>query len=76
MEQLLEYSLDLIEVEGKGDFACPCCGILISPDDETENVYTVLEAKVSNNVLENLMIRCNTCGIKIVLNGFPLLMIE
>jgi len=22
MEQLLEYSLDLIKVEGKGDFAC------------------------------------------------------
>jgi hypothetical protein len=36
MKQLLEYDLDLIKLEGKGDFTCPCCGILISPNDETE----------------------------------------
>jgi len=73
MKQILEHNLDLIAIEGKGDFLCPCCGILISPDDETEEVYSVLEAKVRDNVLENLVIRCNTCGSKIVLTGFSLL---
>ncbi len=73
MKQLLVYDLDLIKLEGKGDFVCPCCGILISPDDETEEVYSVLEAKVRDNVLENLMIRCNRCGSKIVLTGFSMM---
>jgi uncharacterized protein with PIN domain len=76
MKQLLEYDLDLIKLEGKGDFACPCCGILISPNDETEEVYSVLEAKVNDNILENLKIRCNKCESEIVLFGFPLLDIE
>ena len=73
MKQLLVYDLDLIKLEGKGDFVCPCCGVLISPDDETEEVYSVLEAKVRDNVLENLMIRCNRCGSKIVLTGFSMM---
>jgi len=73
VKQLLVYDLDLIKLEGKGDFVCPCCGILISPDDETEEVYSVLEAKVKDNVLENLMIRCNRCGSKIVLTGFSMM---
>jgi len=73
VKQLLVYDLDLIKLEGKGDFVCPCCGILISPDDETEEVYSVLEAKVRDNVLENLMIRCNRCGSKIVLTGFSMI---
>ena len=73
MKQLLVYDLDLIKLDGKGDFVCPCCGVLISPDDETEEVYSVLEAKVRDNVLENLMIRCNRCGSKIVLTGFSMM---
>jgi len=73
VKQLLVYDLDLIKLEGQGDFVCPCCGILISPDDETEEVYSVLEAKVRDNVLENLMIRCNRCGSKIVLTGFSMM---
>lgn len=76
MELLLEQSLDLTKLESKGDFNCPCCEILISPDDETKEVYSVLEAKVSDNVLETLMIQCNNCGIKIVLTGFSLLETE
>lgn len=76
MKSLLKYNLDLIKLEGNGDFACPFCGTLISPDDETEEVYSVLEAKVRANVLENLMIRCNKCSNKIVLNGFSLLDLE
>jgi hypothetical protein len=73
MKQLSVYNLDLTRLEGKGDFTCPCCGCLISPDDETEEVYSVLEAKVSDNLLEDLTVRCNRCGSKIVLTGFSIL---
>ena len=71
--QVLTHKIDLIALEGKGDFLCPCCGAKISPDDETEEVYSVLEAKVRNEVLENLLIRCNNCSNKILLTGFSIL---
>ena len=70
MKQLLVYSIDLLKLNGKGDFSCPCCGIKISPDDETEEVYCILEPKVRNDVLENLLIRCNNCSNKILITGF------
>jgi hypothetical protein len=71
--QYLVHEIDLIELDGEGDFLCPCCGAKISPDDETEEVYSVLEAKVRDNTLESLLIRCNTCLNKILLTGFSAL---
>jgi len=35
MNQVLVHKIDLLELESKGDFLCPCCGATISPDDET-----------------------------------------
>jgi len=70
MKQVLVHEIDLIELDGKGDFVCPCCGAKISPNDETEEVYSLLEPKVRNNVLESLLIRCNRCSNKILLTGF------
>jgi DNA-directed RNA polymerase subunit RPC12/RpoP len=73
MKQVLVHKINLIELEGKGDFLCPCCGAKISPNDETEEVYTILEPKVRNNILESLLIRCNHCSNKILLTGFSAL---
>jgi hypothetical protein len=73
MKQLLVYNVDLIKMKGNGNFLCPCCGVMISPDDETEEIYSILEAKVRNNTLENLLIRCNNCSNKILLSGFSIL---
>jgi len=70
MKQVLVHKIDLLELEGKGDFLCPYCGSTISPDDETEDVYSVLEAKVRNDRLENVLIQCNNCSNKILLTGF------
>ena len=70
MKQVLVYTIDLAKLEGEGDFLCPKCGTLISPDDETEDVYSILETKVLNDVLENLLIQCNNCSNKILLTGF------
>lgn len=73
MKQVLVYKIDLLKLEGKGDFLCPCCRATISPDDDTEKVYSVLEAKVRNARLENVLIQCNSCSNKILLTGFRLL---
>jgi hypothetical protein len=72
VKQVLVHKIDLVELEGKGDFLCPCCGAKISPDDETEEVYSILEPKVRNNILESLLIRCNNCSTKISLTGFSI----
>ena len=73
MRQISVHKINLVELKGKGEFSCPYCGIKISPDDETENIYSILEPKVKNNVLEDLLIRCNKCSNKILLTGFSIL---
>jgi len=65
--------LDLTQIEGNGDISCPSCGVTISPEDESEDVYTIIEEKVNGEVLEELVIQCNTCSSKICLTGFPAL---
>ena len=73
MEQLLTYEVDLTKIEGNGDFRCPKCGVTISPDDETEDIYCILETKVRNTDIEKLIIRCQKCRSKILLIGFSIL---
>jgi hypothetical protein len=43
---------------------------MISPDDETEEVYTIVETKVKNDELAELTLTCNKCRSKIKLTGF------
>lgn len=72
-KQMAIFKLDLTKIEGDGDFPCPKCGVTISPEDETEDVYTILEEKINNDLLEELVIQCNSCAAKIHLTGFPAL---
>jgi DNA-directed RNA polymerase subunit RPC12/RpoP len=67
------YVLDLTKIDGSGDFSCPECGTAISPDDCTEEAYSIQEANVSDQGLEELVIRCNTCASELHLTGFSLL---
>jgi hypothetical protein len=46
---------------------------VISPEDSTEEKYSVLEPKVKGNGLEEVVILCNGCGSHIHLTGFSLL---
>ncbi|MCJ7614461.1 hypothetical protein MUO71_06850 [Candidatus Bathyarchaeota archaeon] len=62
--------MNLAELQGEGDFLCPSCGVVISPEDETEDVYKILDTKVSGEDLEELVIQCNHCKSKIRLVGF------
>lgn len=59
-----------MKIKGNGNFLCPCCKVLISPDDETEQVYTISEAIVEKDKLESWLIMCNNCSAKFCLLVF------
>jgi hypothetical protein len=67
------HKVDLTKIDGNGDFSCPRCGIVISPEDSTEEKYSIVEPKVKNNGLTEVVILCNSCGSHIHLTGFSLL---
>ncbi len=64
------FTVDLSKIEGDGDFPCPQCGVTISPDDQTDDNYTIVDTKVNGEDLQELTIQCNKCGSKIRLIGF------
>jgi predicted nucleic-acid-binding Zn-ribbon protein len=70
MEKGKSFLIDLSKIKGGGDFKCPKCGTRISPDDQSEDTYTILEPVVKDDRLEKIVLKCNTCGSKINLIGF------
>jgi uncharacterized C2H2 Zn-finger protein len=68
--QMNVYKIDLTRIDGSGDFSCPRCGTTISPDDTTEETYTILDVKVDKRDLEELVMQCSTCASHFHLTGF------
>lgn len=66
----MAYTVDLTKIEGDGAFPCPKCGTIISPDDESEENYQIVDTKVSNDELAELIVECKRCGTTIKLVGF------
>jgi predicted RNA-binding Zn-ribbon protein involved in translation (DUF1610 family) len=64
------YKIDLSILDGDGTFQCPRCGLAISPDDESEENYQIVDTEVVNGELARLIITCRKCGSTIVLTGF------
>ncbi len=63
--------IDLTKTDGLGDFPCPHCGTIISPDDMSEESYRILEARsVRRGFLDEILIQCNTCKSIISIVGF------
>lgn len=73
MNPIHAYKIDLTKIDGNGDFCCPKCGSKISPEDETEKVYCILDINVNRHGLEEVEILCNNCSSHIHLTGFSLL---
>ena len=69
-KQKCEHSINLASLDGDGSFPCPKCGTSISPDDETEENYQIMDTKVVNDELTELVIACGKCGCIIKLTGF------
>jgi hypothetical protein len=65
-----EFTIDLSKIDGDGTFQCPKCGLAISPDDESEENYKIIDTKVRNGELTELLISCGKCGTTIKLTGF------
>ena len=64
------YKVDLAILEGDGSFDCPKCKVPISPDDESEDNYEILDTKVVKDELSELVISCAKCRSKIKVTGF------
>ena len=64
-----QYTIDLAAIEDDGSFECPKCGKSISPDDESEDNYQILDTKVVNDELAELVISCGKCKSTIKLTG-------
>ena len=64
------YTIDLTEIDGDGSFPCPKCSTVISPEDETEESYKIVDTKIINDELVELVITCGNCGSTIRLTGF------
>jgi hypothetical protein len=73
LEAIKFYTIDLRRTDGEGEFKCPRCGVLISPDDETEDTFTILEPVMKGDALHEISILCNRCKSQIHLVGFDLL---
>ena len=72
-----EIKIDLRSTDEEGNFPCPKCSTLISPDDETEEVYTIIETFIGlDDNLEKMVIRCNNCKSVLNLEGFIALIEE
>lgn len=65
-----QYEIDLVAIEGDGSFQCPKCGMSISPEDETEQNYKIVDTKIVNEELAELVIACGKCRSTIKLIGF------
>jgi predicted RNA-binding Zn-ribbon protein involved in translation (DUF1610 family) len=66
----MSYTIDLTKIEGDGSFPCPKCGTIISPEDETEEIYRIVDTKVINDELVELTVMCGNCRSNIKLTGF------
>jgi predicted RNA-binding Zn-ribbon protein involved in translation (DUF1610 family) len=65
-----EQTINLSSVASDGSFQCPNCGMSISPDDEKEENYQIMDIKVVNDELAELVISCGKCNCVIRLTGF------
>jgi hypothetical protein len=44
-----------------GSFQCPKCGLSISPDDDSEENYQILDTKLVKGELVELIVCCGKC---------------
>jgi hypothetical protein len=70
LEKSGPFMVDLTQIDGDGSFPCPKCKNMISPEDESEETYKILNTKVVNDQLVELVVECINCGSTIRLTGF------
>jgi hypothetical protein len=73
MQTVRLFNIDLVTIRGKGDCKCPECEAKISPDDQTEEIYTILETIMNGENLDRIVLQCKKCGGQIQITGFQIL---
>jgi hypothetical protein len=73
MQLVKSFTVDLTKISGRGDFRCPGCGVIISPDDKTEDTYKILDIIMNKENLDSIILQCNECKSQIHLTGFHFL---
>ena len=63
-------TIGLTKIKENKDSSCPNRGVTISLEDETESFYSILETRVRNMSLEELVIVSAECGSSVRLVGF------
>ncbi len=69
VELVHEYIVESAKTDRNGAFLCPRCGTKISPDDASEKLYSILETRVNDSGLEEVLIYCKKCRSQINLTG-------
>jgi hypothetical protein len=64
------FKIDPSMMDKKGAFQCPECGTNISPDDYSNETYSVLDIKVKDSILNEVVLSCKKCISHIHLVGF------
>ena len=67
------YKVDIANINGKGDFPCPICQAVISPDDIDEKVYKIIEVRCKGPFLDEVYLQCNKCRSIISMTEFDTL---
>jgi len=74
VKQISVFRINLNDIEGSGEFPCPSCEAIISPDDETERTYIITDIETyEDGSLKTLTLQCNKCHATIILEGFEAL---
>jgi len=74
LKQTSAFRIDLNNIEGSGDFPCPSCGVIISPDDDSEKIYKIVNMETyEDGSLKTLTLLCKKCQATIILVGFEAL---
>ena len=64
------HKVDLNKIEGTGDFPCPVCGSVISPDDVEEKTYKIIEVRSIDGLVDEIILKCKKCQSTISVVGF------
>jgi hypothetical protein len=60
--------IGIMDTREDGSFACPKCGTVISPDDESEETYSILDVTIGDDgTPQAIHILCG-CGQEIILD--------
>ena len=63
------FEIDLTKVDSP-NVPCPKCGNVFYPDDESEDSYIIIETKVEEEKLKEIIVNCRKCGSNVRLTGF------